>query len=941
MNRTFLDEVAADMLHKLGNDLSRTVVIFPNKRARLFFAESLYRSTRHALWSPSYLTISELFHSYTSLAVTDEIKLVTELHRSYRICTGSEETLDHFYGWGQVMLNDFDDIDKNMADAGKVLSNVADLHEMDDLSYLSKEQLSMLKQFFGTLVENKSTEMKRRFLQMWKQLHRIYTHYNQSLNQQGLAYEGALYRSVVCTPQLNFPFDKYVFVGFNMVHPVEKNMFQRIKDEGKAMFYWDFDHYYMQSTHEAGHYISKLIEDFPNELNNHSTSIYECFKSPKNIRLFGASTDNIQARYVSQWLLEDNRYIHDKRTAIILCDEKMLPAIVHCIPDKVSTLNITTGYPLHLSPIVSLVHLLLSLQLSGYDKQKKRFLKSFMQRVKKHPYAKYLGHLDAEVYKPVNDKELSGWLLHLIKKVAQQLSEQESPFTKEALFRTYTIVNRVNQLISNDEISIDGHTLTRLLTQLLRQASVPFHGEPATGVQVMGVLETRNLDFDHMLILSCNEGNIPRGLNDTSFIPYSVRKTHGLTTIDNKAAIYAYYFYRMIQRAKDITLVYNHATANGKRGEMSRFVLQMLIESGHHIEQGVLTGNKMALPYLPMPVNKSEHTIEVLRQHFTATDESTAKLTPTAINRYLKCGLQFYYRYVLNIKDQLPEEDELMDQRTFGNIFHEASQHIYEQMADKQHIVSKQSILAMLKNESSVQMAVEKAFIKEFSKGAQHGGYIYNGLELINRQVIVTYLKRLLRIDLQLAPFQIIGLECDVIKRYTIQMPQGELHTTIGGRIDRLDCITDKRGQKLIRVIDYKTGSYSKSPINSIEQLFDTNRPPAKGNYYIQALLYSILVQSDKKYNADACKVSPALLFIQHAVGEDYDPAIVIDKFPVHDVSPYQETFMTYLSNTLQEIFDTNKPFKPTNNSKTCDTCVYRQMCGMIFAESKEREIIK
>lgn len=172
-------------------------------------------------------------------------------------------------------------------------------------------------------------------------------------------------------------------------------------------------------------------------------------------------------------------------------------------------------------------------------------------------------------------------------------------------------------------------------------------------------------------------------------------------------------------------------------------------------------------------------------------------------------------------------------------------------------------------------------------------------------------------------------------------MPQGELHTTIGGRIDRLDCITDKRGQKLIRVIDYKTGSYSKSPINSIEQLFDTNRPPAKGNYYIQALLYSILVQSDKKYNADACKVSPALLFIQHAVGEDYDPAIVIDKFPVHDVSPYQETFMTYLSNTLQEIFDTNKPFKPTNNSKTCDTCAYRQMCGMIFAESKEREIIK
>ena len=936
MNRIFLDEVAADMLHKLGHDLSRTVVIFPNKRARLFFAESLYRYAGHALWSPSYLTISELFRSYSPLVAADELKLVTELHRSYRICTGSEESLDHFYGWGQVMLTDFDDIDKNMADAGKVLANVADLHEMDDLSYLSEEQLAMLKQFFGTLVQNKPTEMKRRFLQMWKHLHQIYIHYNKALSQQGLAYEGALYRSVADNPQLSFPFDKYVFVGFNMVHPVEQRMFYRIKEAGKAMFYWDFDHYYMQPMHEAGHYISKLTATFPNELDSRCADIYNCFSSPKSIRLLGAATDNIQARYVSQWLLENNRYTQDKHTAIILCDENILPSVVHCIPDEVSTLNITTGYPLHLSPVVSLVHLLLSMQVSGYDKQKGRFLKSFMQRVKKHPYAKYIDGMEEDIYVPVNDKGLSGWLLHLIKGVARGLSEQESPFTKEALFRTYTIVNRLDQLIKNDEINIDGHTLTRLLTQLLRQASVPFHGEPAAGVQIMGVLETRNLDFEHMLILSCGEGNIPRGLNDTSFIPYSVRKAHGLTTIDNKTAIYAYYFYRMIQRAKDITLVYNHATANGKRGEMSRFVLQLLVESGHHIERGVLTGKQIAWSYSPTPIEKSGHTIEVLRQRFTATDESFARLTPTAINRFLKCGLQFYYRYVLNIKDQLPEEEEVMDQRTFGNIFHEASQYLYEQMADRQQTVSKQAIQAMLKNENNLQRAVDKAFIKEFGRSQQsHGSYSYNGLELINRQVIVTFLKRLLRIDLQLAPFKIIGLECEVICCHTIRLPQGELHTTIGGRIDRLDCITDSQGKKRIRVIDYKTGSYAKSTVSSIEQLFDTNRPPAKGNYYIQALLYSILVQSDKKYNADGDDVSPALLFIQHAVDKDYDPAIVIDKHPVHNVSPYREEFMAHLENTLQEIFDTNKPFMPAASHSTCESCAYRQICGMVFAEKK------
>ena len=289
MNRTFLDEVAADMLHKLGNDLSRTVVIFPNKRARLFFAESLYRSTRHALWSPSYLTISELFHSYTSLAVTDEIKLVTELHRSYRICTGSEETLDHFYGWGQVMLNDFDDIDKNLANVHDVFRNVKDLHELDDMSYLSESQKQILKRFFSTFSDKNETELKKRFLKLWNNIEDIYNNYNLRLRQQGIAYEGMLYREVAERNNLSLDHDIYIFVGFNLLQKVEQSVFSAIMREGKAKFYWDFDRYYLNSNNnvanEAGIYIKQFLQMFPNELDYCNKNIYDNFNNNKEISL--------------------------------------------------------------------------------------------------------------------------------------------------------------------------------------------------------------------------------------------------------------------------------------------------------------------------------------------------------------------------------------------------------------------------------------------------------------------------------------------------------------------------------------------------------------------------------------------------------------------------------------------------------------------------------
>ena len=287
--KNFLEYVAEDIIRKYGTDLSRTAIVFPNKRASLFLNEHLARLAGHPLWSPAYITISELFRQQTTLQVADPIKLVCDLHQSFCQETGSTETLDKFYGWGQLLISDFDDIDKNMADADRVFANLRDIHELDDLSFLTEEQRQLLRHFFSHFTEEHETELKQRFLNLWSHFADIYHDFNKRLTEQGLAYEGALYRQVCCQAMTtniaeHFPYDRYLFVGFNLLQKVEQQLFSFLQKEGKAKFYWDFDHYYMQH-HEAGRYIARYLEYFPNELDSTDADIYRQFSQPASIRL--------------------------------------------------------------------------------------------------------------------------------------------------------------------------------------------------------------------------------------------------------------------------------------------------------------------------------------------------------------------------------------------------------------------------------------------------------------------------------------------------------------------------------------------------------------------------------------------------------------------------------------------------------------------------------
>ena len=949
--KTFLEYVAEDILSKYGTDLSRLVVVFPNKRASLFLGEHLACLAGRPVWSPQYITISDLFRQYSSRTVADPIKLVCDLHKSFVAQTSIDETLDHFYGWGQLLLADFDDLDKNMADADKVFANLRDIHELDDVSYLSDEQKEAIRRFFSNFSADHNSLLKERFLSLWSHMGHIYHDFNRRLQQQQLAYEGALYREVaehidVLRQSSDEPRQTYLFVGFNLLQRVEQRLFAALRKEGCARFYWDFDHYYMKG-HEAGHYIAQYLADFPNELDTSDAAIYANFVKPKHVSFVSAPTENIQARYVSSWLRADGRAADGRRTAIVLCNENLLQTVVHCLPDEVEKVNVTTGFPLAQSPVASLIAQLIALQTAGYSERKERYRLHQVNAVLRHPYVGPLSPEVPELLRRLNEQrvyypsaeqlgvddccrllfrrldrgafnaQLLRWLADVVQTVARR-SASSDPLFQESVFRAYTLLNRLQGLVDSGDLQVDTVTLQRLVGQLVQSTSIPFHGEPAEGLQVMGVLETRNLDFDHVLLLSCNEGNMPRGVNDTSFIPYNIRKAYGLTTIDHKVAIYSYYFHRLLQRASDVTIVYSNATTDSQKGEMSRFLLQLMVESPHAISFKTLQAGQTYHPFAPQTIAKTPAMLERLKTRFARL------LSPTAVNVYMRCPLRFYYQYVCDLREPDATDDDTIDNRLFGNIFHEASHKLYQQlMAKSPHIVAS-DLDRLLRQRVAIEQAVDEAFRQELFHLPHAALPDLNGLQIINREVIIHYLRQLLQIDRQLAPFTILGLETDVTGVMEVASSQEHLRFTVGGRIDRLDMVTEN-GRPRIRVIDYKTGNQRLKALADVEAVFQQENLANHSDYYLQTLLYACLVKDGRADEA----VSPALLFIQHSGGDGYDPTLCFGSSPISDVADVRQPFMQLFAAQVGAIFNPEVDFVPTADRARCRSCAFRDLCRL------------
>ena len=975
---SFLNIMAADMLAHFTNDMRDVTVVFPGKRAGMFLSRELALLSDKPVWTPHYCMMGDLFQSLTSIQIADELECICHLYGVMQEVLGADytETIDEFWSWGEVLMADFDDIDKHLANAQAIYTNITDQERLKNLNYLDKNQQDTLKRFFGHFSLENSTRLQEKFLQTWEHMFEIYTRLRERLLADGKLWEGALYRHVTeqmladesLAERLLEGKRAVVFAGFNVLNNVEQTMMSLIRREGKARFYWDYDIYYLDpdKDHEAGYFMKQNLRDFPNAISD--IEAFDNFSHLRDVTFIACTTDNAAARYVNTYINEESRrnweHGHPVRTpalhpssytlnsSVVLCNEALMQPVLHAIPESANEVNVTMGFPISDTPIYGIITSLLKLQIEGYDAGRKRFRYPFVQTLRRQPLYELLSEEDLLTYHADDTKALLDWLLLHIRQIALHYAKMEEPnlfeqLYGETVFRIDRMLCMLRGLIQDEDnpLVIQPGTLRRLIRQMMTSTKIPFHSEPDRGIQIMGMLETRQLDFEHILMLSVEEGNLPRSTHVGSFIPETLREAFGMTTWKHRTAIYAYYFYRLISRCKHLTCVYNESTNEGVQHEMSRFLRQMLAETDIPIKTRWLRSEPKAKTAQPIVVEK---TPEVMLHLKTRYDQSLPggehiTLSPSAINTYMDCPMQFYLSNVLRIRqEETPEEG--ISASIIGNIFHDTAEFFYEWLM--KHYGTDVITKDMLHEPKVLPSMLDTAFdvclfhpIDDFDRLPELRRRFpvskmneYKGTALIARDVLLRYLTELIRYDAQHAPFRIIGaeeertLEFEVPGQAKLQNRTQGLRLKVGGRIDRID---EMDGH--LRIVDYKTGTHVPEKVKMEHVVGLTGRHEG---YYLQTFLYALaemehLSIPQKGERGGGLPIQPVLFFPAKAARPDYDPSLKIDGATVDDFrSQCAESFKAGLQEILSDIFNPDKPFTCTQDTKVCEYCKLGLLCG-------------
>lgn len=940
----FLKNVANYLYNKHAENLVELTLVFPNRRAGLFFQKYISEIIDRPVFSPSILTISELISRYTAAQVVDHNLLVVELYKVYISLTQSVEPLDEFYYWGEMLLADFDDIDKYLVDTTQLFNNIKSLKEIDyGLDFLTEEQLEYLSAFWSNILQARNSGDKIKFLTIWEKLLPIYKEFGHQLDQKAWAYEGMMYRKMaeqIKASQDTTAGNSYALVGFNALNKCEKVLFDSLKATDEAVFFWDYDSYYKDADHhEAALFIEENLlrypmpEDFTMNTNN--------FMNLDHIDVVSIPGFSGQATYAASWLEENKQQISDRfdNTALVLCDETLLLPMLNSIPENVSELNITMGFPVKSSPAYALIKGLIDIDKNSRTNKKDELVFYYRNvlALLSNPLLKanlgetvdqlmeqirienkiYLNTADFEEHDLLKlifnlPGEASGckdYLQTILKRLFSR-KEEEDHLLKESLYQLYLAINRLNEALFTGENQIGNLFSKKLYYQLLlRQLdrlTIPFEGEPLSGVQLMGFLETRCLDFDNLILLSFNDDKLPGNPHRHSFIPYSLRKGFGLPVIEQRNAMYAYYFYRLIQRAKKLTLVYDTRSDGMSGGEVSRFAIQLRYEAQHLklIEkQGVFnfepSGNSI------IQIDKTDQVKPQIANYVM-----NKRISPSALNRYLECKLNFYFKYIEGI-NEAEEIREDIDHLIFGRVAHKALEDLLTPFVGKE--LRAGDIDAILNDKKKLTVALNHALQEEYFK---QGSFELNGRNLLVYDIIRKYIIRILKYDKTIAPLKIISLEKTYENRLELNVFGKVTPVRFGGIVDRLD----ETGGK-IRVVDYKTGS-ADSAIPSLDKLFETDKKQNKAAF--QTMLYANCVVNQLN---TSLPVVPSVYGARSVFTAEFHPAFQF-KGGQLIYQANAEEFEEKLKNLLEELVDPAIPFSQTSDVQNCKFCEYNGICN-------------
>jgi hypothetical protein len=938
MVRSFLGDIAQHVISNFEKP-ENICLVFPSRRAALYFKREFAQLLDKPVLAPALLSIEDLYHSLSKQQRTDELQLVHKLQTVYKQVYKSNEPFEQFYFWGKMLLRDFDEIDKYLVDANYIFKNLSSQKELDNLfDFLTEEHKQFLREFWNGLDE-KGSDNQKHFIAFWERLSELYAAFKDLLRAEGMAYEGMLQREVAENLEASLEklsYTQIIFAGFNALTRTDELLISHLVNNNRAEIHWDTDGYYLNdNTQEAGYFFRQyqkhelFAKSFADE------APYNFKSDNKQVHMYGTAQQSAQIKLLCQQIGEQLAAgMKEEDTVVILPNEQLMLPVLQSLAPVVNHINVTMGYPLPATACYHFTELLIELQLGvkadhfNHKKVQALLAHPYLQAIEKNLSAALIQKINKEnrtnispaffadnelfqqVFQIVTPSSIIDYLLRSLDYIAKQ--KQITDLDKEYAFHLHKQLNRISDILKNEVHDL--RSFQRLYRQLCKSQRIPFQAEPLKGVQVMGVLETRNIDFKNVFILSLNEGAWPANASGSTYIPYNIRRAFGLPSVEHQDAIYAYLFYRVLQRAEQVHLFYNTESDAIGGGERSRYLQQIIYESGLRYKEHVLSTKVSPQRMKSISVTKDEQVMRKLRMFMEGHPASRA-LYPTYLTDYLECSLRFYFKQVEQIKEADEVEDDL-DARVLGDILHKTMEAFYIDLKNMkgEALIERHDIE---KQEKDLTTYIDKIFAERFLH-LQNQQIKYEGQQLIVKEIVLRFARQVLKHDKDYAPFSIVGLE---EKNYEWQIP-----LTVDGRTEKIrirgiiDRVDLKNG--LLRIVDYKTGKDEATHKGDLKELFNTEKQINKAAF--QVLTYALLYQEHAKTNY---KILPGLIGRKDLFSSDYAFGLKMNGELVKDANEFIPEFKDHFKTLVEEIYNPEKAFDQTTNVKNCIYCSFKNIC--------------